>query len=132
MLKEDNKRFAYQKDIAKLCESVKQGCGMIAIRDFSIDRKLIAQMQGKEAMLLIPISEITSCAGFSASRLMYKARMLIRYAKSKRIKIIFCTLAQNKLQACSSIQIIEMAKMLGADKKMIDESFVAMNEELGE
>lgn len=122
--------FGYDK--SWLLTAVKENAKAIAIMDFYIDKKLMAEMKERETILCIPFCHILSRNGIDRSKLLYKASALVKYASSSRIKVSFASLADSDLFLNSKMQLIELSKAIGAKEEHARDSLCAVNKELGE
>ncbi len=104
------------RDRSALIKAAQRGSA-IAITDFSIDREVLAKARDNEAALCIPISAIAAAKGLEQARLLHRASELIAYAYRKRMEVSFASLAESRLFMDSRMQLIEMAKALGATEE---------------
>lgn len=97
---------------------VRSGCSMVIFDNYRIEGKLIAEMKANESTAYIPLYKITESYKLYRSREIYKASKLLKYLNRKRIDIGFVTFAESVEGMCSYIQMVELAKLIGADEKM--------------
>ena len=116
----------------ELISMVRKGARAVIIDDFTIDRKLIAEMNDKNCMLLLPMHSIISKTGFALTRAIYKARMLLLYVDSKDIDIAICSYAGSMEFMNSRTQLDALCKMIGLTDKMIKECLCNNNKLLGD
>ncbi|MGI0100802.1 MAG: hypothetical protein ACREBH_03765 [Candidatus Micrarchaeaceae archaeon] len=89
----------------------------IVFRDMRINKKAMEQMNDKGIALCIPMDTITSSYGLQRSRTLYMTSKLLKHAMDIRLNVSFVTLARSELQLCSYMQLIELAKLLGANEE---------------
>ncbi len=119
-------------DKSRLIREVRDDAKAVAVTDFYIDRKLIAEMRERGTVLCIPFAQIISMRGEARSKALYRAGELLRYAAGSRIAVSFASFADSPLYMNSPTQLIELAKMLGAKEEAARESLGRVNMELGE
>ena len=68
--------IAFGMDKNQLLSLVKRGAPAVSITDFYIDRKLMEAIKENKAILLIPMSAITSLYGIERSRTIYKVYLV--------------------------------------------------------
>jgi hypothetical protein len=100
-----------------LCAAAKASPRAICIRDYRIDRKLVETMRERELTLCIGLDRLMAGHGLARSRAIYMASKLLRYAMGRRLRIAFATLAGSEELLASPMQIIEVARLLGADER---------------
>ncbi len=120
------------KNINELINFIRHGSRAVIIDDFTIDRKLIAEMKDKECMLLLPVSSIVSKSGFALTRIIYKARMLTLYANNKDIDIALCSYANSINFMNSAAQLKTIGAIIGMTDNLIKKSICENNKTLGE
>ncbi|MGC8651720.1 MAG: hypothetical protein ACP5UH_00500 [Candidatus Micrarchaeia archaeon] len=82
-----------------------------------LDRKLIETLKDNGTALLIPLSSIyTAGSDFALSRNMHLASKLLENASRKRVRVGFVTMARSFVQLESRMQLIELAKHIGANE----------------
>lgn len=104
------------KEKAALTRAVQHGSA-IAITDFSLDREVMAKAKDNDAILCVPFAPIARARGLEQARLMHRASELIKYAYRKRIEVSFASLADSRLLMDSRMQLVEMARMIGATEE---------------
>lgn len=109
--------IAYGSNASNMIHMVRSGANAIMLNDFKIEKKLLEIAIENECILLIPFNSIISSYGFERSRNLFKASKLLTYATKKGAKISFISMASSKLGMCSYMQLVELAKMLGASEK---------------
>jgi RNase P/RNase MRP subunit p30 len=98
----------------------------IVFPDSRINKKALEQMKEREIALCIQLSNLTMSYGLQRSRNLYMASKLFDYAKGMEIDVCFASFARTNVQLCSYIQIIELARLLGADEEYAKKS-LSMN-----
>ncbi len=101
----------------QLLKAIQRGAVAIAITDFSVDREVMAKASDSETMLCVPIAPLARTKGLEQARLLHRAAELLKYAYKKRIEVSFASLADSRLLMESRMQLIEVAKMLGATEE---------------
>ena len=104
----------------------------VSFLDSKINKKALEQMAERKILLCLPISILTSSYGLQRSRNLYLMGKLFNYAKSMKISVSFVTLAKNNMNLCSYLQLIELAKVLGADEEYARKSISSTNKSLVE
>jgi histidinol phosphatase-like PHP family hydrolase len=123
--------IAYGSDIKRLYEHSRNGTRALAISSAEIDFKLLESMKDNGTALCIPLNAIlTSLTPHDLSRSIYRNAHLVARAKKYSLDIAFITFAHSMTYMCSSIQIIELAKLLGADERYARYSLSAVNNTL--
>ncbi len=87
----------------------------ICITDFRIDRSLIAAMRDREIALCIGFNDIISSVGLRRQAMLYMSSRLFDYARKKDVEVAFASMANSKVMLLSYVQLIELAKLIGAD-----------------
>lgn len=119
-------------DASVLLKALQGNAVAIAITDFTIDRKLMVKVKESGALLCIPFSEIVSRTGFQRTRLIYKATAMLKYAYNKRIDVSFASLAESELYMNSRMQLVELARMLGATEEQARQGVSSSNKRIGD
>jgi len=96
--------------------AVKSGAHAIGITDYRIDRKLMQTMKEREVALLVSFAGIKELGGNSRQRALYMMAKLVQKAVKMGIEVHFASMARSKLQMFSTMQLIEMAKLVGVDE----------------
>lgn len=102
----------------------------IVFMDMRINKKAMEQMNEKGIALCMPVSAITSSYGLSRSRTLYMMGKMFTHAKSIKLDVAFVTLARSTAHLCSYMQLVELARMLGADEDYARESISGINRSL--
>jgi RNase P/RNase MRP subunit p30 len=102
----------------------------VVFPDLKINKKALQKMQEKGIILCIPTSAITSTSGLTRSKMLYLAAKLLKYAKSIKLEVSFATLAKTNLHLCSYMQMIEIAKLIGADEEYARNSISEINKSM--
>ena len=119
-------------DASALMKAAQNGAAAVAITDFTIDRKLLARLKENGTVLCMPFAPILSRNGLERAKLLYKAATLLRYAYNKRIEVSFASLAESELYMNSCIQLVELAKLLGATEGQARLGIGDVNRRIGE
>ncbi len=110
-----------------LLEASRSGARALVIEDMHIDRSLMDTMAKKGTVLCLSISRIISKDGMERSKEIFLMRGLFNYARSKGIHVAFVSLAASHIGICSCMQLIEFAKMIGADEQYARYSISTVN-----
>ncbi|MEM0149394.1 MAG: hypothetical protein QXW10_00660, partial [Candidatus Micrarchaeaceae archaeon] len=81
------------------------------------DRLLVSALRDNDVTLLIPFSIIVSARGLAMSRNLHYASKLLAYARKKKVNVGFITLARSTLYMESYMQLIGLAKLIGASEE---------------
>ncbi|HVC58059.1 MAG TPA: hypothetical protein VND15_01120 [Candidatus Acidoferrales bacterium] len=100
----------------RLEAAVKSGALAIGITDHRIDRKLMQTMKEREVALLVSFAGIKELGGSSRQRALYLMAKLVQKATKMDIEVCFASMARSRLQMFSTMQLIEMAKLLGVEE----------------
>ncbi len=112
----DSPTIALGKETGQLLNLVKQGATAVAITDSYIDRKLMEAIKEQGCILCFPMSVITSSYGVERTRNIYKMSKLFAHARKAKVDVTFVSMAKDKTHMNSCMQLIELAKLLGADE----------------
>ncbi len=110
--------------------AIKMNPSAIVFGDMRINKRALGQMLENDIVLCIPTSTVTSFYGLQRSRSLYLMSKLFAYAKSIKLDVSFATLAKNNLNLCSYMQLIEIAKLLGASDEYARHSISEVNKSL--
>lgn len=116
--------------VGSLISAANSGVAAIYINDAKIDKKLIAAMEDNETVLCISLSGIMELYGLKRSHLLFKACKLFSYAKKEGVDTAFVTLAKSRSGMCSYMQMIELAKLVGASEDYARHSVSEINKRL--
>ncbi len=94
----------------------------ICITDSRIDRSLIATMRDKDIVLCFGFNDLIQSTGLRRQAMLYMSGRLFAHAKRKGINITFASLARQKNMLLSYMQLIELAKLIGASEDHVRES----------
>jgi RNase P/RNase MRP subunit p30 len=119
-------------DASLLMKAVQRGATAIAITDFTIDRKLLAKAKDNDVALCMPFAPMLSRTGLERAKLVYRATTLLRYASGKRMEVSFASLAESELFANSRMQLVELAKLVGATDAQARHGICEVNKLIGE
>ncbi len=115
------------KDAARAVRS--GGIGLI-FDNYAIDGKLIAELEANDSIMYISMRQIVSNYGFGRSRSISMARKLLSYAMRKRVRVGFISFADSVDCLCSKVQMIELAKLIGAGESYARTALSQTNSEL--
>ncbi|MGC8586066.1 MAG: hypothetical protein ACP5K5_00785 [Candidatus Micrarchaeia archaeon] len=107
-------RVAIGRDTKVLLKACRTFASAVILNTYAIDKSLIEGLKEYRIPLIIPFNQIIGNKGFRLSKSLYLARRLFLYAKKKKIEVGFATLADSELGMESYIQLIELAKLIGA------------------
>ena len=102
----------------------------VVISDSRIDKKLIEWMAGNGIVLCMPMSAITASFGIDRAKIIYLMEKLFSYAKKSGVHVSFVTLAGSNLYLSSIEQLVELAKLVGADEQYARYSIGSINRTL--
>ncbi len=102
----------------------------IAFLDSRINKKTLEQMRERGIVLCIPVSILTNSYGLQRSRNLYMMSKLFSYAKGIKLDVSFATLAKSNAHLCSYMQLVELAKLIGADEEYARKSISVTNRNL--
>ena len=111
------KSIAFGKAKEQLLALVKNGATAVAITDSYIDRKLMEAIKDSKCVLCLPMSTITASYGVERSRNIYRMRKLFADARKRGIDVCFASMAKTPAYLNSYMQLIELAKLVGADER---------------
>ncbi|MGC8571943.1 MAG: hypothetical protein ACP5RI_03350 [Candidatus Micrarchaeia archaeon] len=104
-------------DVKELKQFVHHGVPAIVIKGSYINKMLLSMMKDNNTIIYLPISDITSVYGIERTKRIYYMKKLFEYARSKDINIGFASFATDSFNLLSVIQLIELAKVIGADER---------------
>lgn len=113
-----------------LCAVAKRSPRAIIVSDFRIDRKLIAIMAERDVTLCIGMDSIIESSAHNRTRAIYMQSKLLAYAMGKKMDVAFVSLARSQENLCSPMQLIALAKVLGASDGYARESVSGVNASL--
>jgi len=102
----------------------------IIFSDSKINKKALEQMKERDTTLCIPLGTIISSYGLQRSKNLYLTSKLLDYALGMKIDVSFATFAKSNTQLCSYMQVIEIAKLLGATEEYARNSLNKINPSL--
>ena len=118
------------KDAARLASAAKSAAAAICLEEPAVDKELLRAMADNGCALCIPLSRIMESFGMRRPRLIYKTERLFSAAKREGVPVAFVTLARSNSLMCSYMQLIELAKMVGADEQYARNSISVTNKGL--
>ncbi len=110
-----------------LTEASRAGARALIIEDMRIDRSLIDTMVKKGTALCMPMNAITSKEGMERAKAIFLMKGLFDYVKGKGVHVSFVSLASSGAALCSSMQLIEYARLLGAEEQYARYSISTVN-----
>jgi RNase P/RNase MRP subunit p30 len=113
-----------------LTEASRGGAGALIIEDMRIDKSLIDTMAKKRTVLCIPANAITSKEGMERAKAIFLMSGLFGYAKGRGVHVGFVSLAPSGAGLCSSMQLIEFARLIGAEEQYARYSISTVNKEI--
>jgi hypothetical protein len=126
-----NGTIAFGKDKAQLFSLVRHGARFVAITDSYIDKKLMQAIKENKCILCMPMSIITASYGTERSRNTYRMKKLFEHARKMGIEVAFVSMAKTKEFMNSYMQLIELAKLIGADERYARYSISEINKRMG-
>jgi hypothetical protein len=96
--------------------AIRNGASAIVPLGLEIERKVAEYAEGSETVVCVPVSRIISGFGFNRLRNIGRAKSLLRVCRKYGTKFTFVTFAENAFGMLSYMQVIEIAKMLGASE----------------
>lgn len=121
-----------QSDDKDILALIKGGPGAIVFKDMHINKRAMDKMREFDIALCLPISFITCSYGLQRSRSIYLMSRLFAHARSIKLEVSFATLAMNNMHLCSYIQLMELARLLGAEEEYARRSISEINGSLVE
>lgn len=98
-----------------LVSAAKIGAKAIWITDYLIDKKLLEVMADGSVAAVFAMSDIVLSKGLQRSKTMSRMASLLNYSIKMDVEPCFITLADSQKNMCSYMQLVELAKLLGAD-----------------
>lgn len=132
LLNKDQKTICVDSNKARLAKAVQMNMPAVAVTDFSIDRDLISRIKENDTILCMPFYPILTRSGLDRSRLLYKAKSFLAYAYNKRIRVSFASLAQSNRFINSKMQLVELAKLIGATEEQARQGVGIHNKAIGD
>lgn len=102
----------------------------VAFFDSRINKKAIEQIKDRGITLCLPLSFITESSELQRSRRLYMMGRLFGHARKMGVDVSFVTLARSNEHLCSYIQLIELAKLIGAEESYARDSISRVNRSL--
>jgi RNase P/RNase MRP subunit p30 len=102
----------------------------VVFPDIKINKKALEQMQERRIALCLPISPLTSSYGLQRARSLYMTGKLLHHAMQIKLAVSFVTLAKSRTNLCSYMQLLEIAKLIGADEDYARKSLSDINKSL--
>ncbi|MGC8669744.1 MAG: hypothetical protein ACP5TL_01160 [Candidatus Micrarchaeia archaeon] len=106
--------IAIGKDSKSLEKATKRDAKAVIALDFNLDMSLLESMREHDTVLLIPFSPIESSRGIALSHKLFLASRLLYNARKRNVKVGFITLAHSVVYLESYMQLIALAKLIGA------------------
>ncbi|MDE1856748.1 MAG: hypothetical protein KGH98_01545 [Candidatus Micrarchaeota archaeon] len=123
--------LAIGSDESGLIEAVKRGAKAVVISDLTIGKKLIETMKANGTVLCLPMSMITETYGDRRVRNTYKMSKLFAYAKKQGLEVSVVSMAASKESMCSYMQLIQLARLIGAEERYARYSLSEVNRIFG-
>lgn len=120
-------RIAFGKDLGQLLSLIKNGAKAVVITDSYMDKQLMETISNNDCILCMPMNIITASSGMERTKNIYRMAKLLKLAMRKRIKVGFISLAKTPQYLNSYIQLIELAKLIGADEQYARNSISEIN-----
>lgn len=117
-------------DKKRLVDAARGGAAALIVEDMRIDRKLLETMADKGTILCMPLSRIVMREGTDRAATVFLMRGLYDSAKKRGIHVGFASMAPSALEMCSSMQLIGLARLAGADEQYARYSLGAVNMEM--
>ncbi len=114
----------------KLISAANSGVSAVCMQNPDIDKDLIAAMADNGTVLCIPLSDMMGLYGLRRSRHIFKTAKLFAYARKNDVEISFVTLARSRSMMCSYMQLLELAKLVGASEEYARKSMKEVNKGL--
>ncbi|MGC9190828.1 MAG: hypothetical protein ACP5FR_02860 [Candidatus Micrarchaeia archaeon] len=105
--------------------------GIIPV-EIDVDKRVVESIKENESMLLIPLNRIVSTYGIVRARNIKIASKVLEYALKRRVSVGFITMASSETQLMSFMQLIELAKLIGAPEDVARAGISEINERIGE
>lgn len=128
----NGKRLFSGSDTSRLSNAVQRGAAAVSVTDFSLDRKLMARIKDSDSVLCISFVQVFAERGLARARLLRRASILLKYARSRRIDVSFASLADSRMLMCSRMQLMALAKSIGASEEFARDSIGRVNKKVGE
>jgi hypothetical protein len=129
--KETGEGIAFGRDVTQLITFVKNGVKAVSITGSFIDEKLMEAIAANGTILCLPMSQITASHGQERSKNVFRMRRLFKKAMKMKIPISFASMAKTPKFMNSYMQLIELAKLIGADDKYARYSLGEINRRIG-
>ncbi len=115
----------------RLAYHAKNGAQGVMPDGFAADASLIETMRDGECIMVIAISQITQAGAESRPKMLYMAAKLFSACRKAGINVAFVSMARSRAYLESYIQMIELAKLIGADEQYARYSISRVNGTLG-
>lgn len=113
-------------DPRKLMGSADYGKFMVQ-RRLGPDRQLLSRIRDRDAVLCLPMENITLPYGLVRSRNIYLLRKTFAEAKSLGVRVSFASLAHSDSAMNSAVQLIELGKLIANDEYHVRNSLGTIN-----
>jgi RNase P/RNase MRP subunit p30 len=100
--------------------------------EMEVDKRVIESIKENDSMLLIPLNHILTTYGMVRVRNIKMTSRTLEYALKRRINIGFITLASSEGQLVSYMQLIELAKLIGAPENIARSGISEINKHISE
>jgi K+ transporter len=123
-------QIAFGRQTSQLLPLVRHGARFVAITDSYIDKQLMQSIKDNGCILCMPMSIITASYGPERSRNTYRMKRLFEHARKMGIEVGFVSMAKTKEYMNSYMQLIELAKLIGADERYARYSLGEINKRM--
>ncbi|MDE1868771.1 MAG: hypothetical protein KGH60_02285 [Candidatus Micrarchaeota archaeon] len=110
-----------------LIAAARAGAAAVVVSDSRIDRKLMMELKEQKTALILPTTLITSSYNLERPKRLYMMGRLYSHAKRLGLDIGFATMAESKANMCSYMQVIQLARLVGADESQARHGVSAVN-----
>lgn len=122
--------IAFGSDKKRLYEHARNGTRALAIADSGIDLKLLDSMADNRTILCLALNNLVSSYNFDLAKQISRTRNLVSRAQKYKIPIAVVSLAQSRINLCSTLQLLELAKLLGLEERYARYSLGEVNKSL--
>ncbi|MCL4381937.1 hypothetical protein M1614_03090 [Candidatus Marsarchaeota archaeon] len=131
-ISENNNKIFFGSGDEAIIHAIRHGALAVAITNFYINRKIIAEIKEYEATLCIPFSIILEKKGFERTGLLYKATVLAKFALNNKIELSIGSFAHSEQFLNSPLQLIELSKIIKIREEYAKYSLSEVNKRIGE
>lgn len=123
--------IAFGRGKEQLLALVKHGAPAVAITDSYVDPELINAIADNHAVLCMPMNVVSASYGTERARNIYRMRRLFTVARKHGIEVCFISLAKTRVYMASYMQLVEFAKLIGAEERYARRSVSEINRIVG-